>query len=277
MSNLSPLISAADASALIRQDRVKLLNATWYMPGGAPKRAKEEHSAAHAPGAQFFDIDDIADPDTDLPHMLPSANLFAEKVGALGASEADHIVIYDQNRFMASARAWWMLRIFGMNRVQVVDGGGQALIDAGVRFSEENQTVERVEVTPRFVSELLISADALTDSLSRSDTAVLDARPAARFSGAAPEPRPQLSSGHMPGAVNVPSSALIDETGSMKPPAELAALFPDLPDQIVTSCGSGVTAAIVALALAQLGRFDVAVYDGSWCEWAASGRPIVKD
>jgi thiosulfate/3-mercaptopyruvate sulfurtransferase len=250
---------------------VKVVDASWHLPA-QNRDAQAEFRAGHIPGAVFFDIDAIADRSTDLPHMLPSAAEFSAAAGALGLSERDTIVVYDGAGLFSAARVWWTLRAFGATEVRVLDGGLPAWKRAGF-------LLERGDVEPRPAQfHAALDRSAVRDigqvraALASGAETVVDARSAERFRGEAPEPRPGLSSGHMPGARNLPFDRLVEE-GRLVAPARIRALFEeagvDLDRPITTSCGSGVTAALLLFALENIGKSDVAVYDGSWTEWAS--------
>jgi len=266
----TPIISAEELAGRI--GRVRVLDATWRMPGGP--NAREEHRSARLPGAVFFDIDDIAEPDTDpLPHMVPSSERFAEKVGALGVGAGDEVVVYDALGCFSAARAWWMFRLFGHDRVTVLDGGLPAWVAFGGAVESGLPTVP----TPRtfhaeFRPELLRTASQMLDNIRAGRDVVVDARGRDRFAGDAPDARPGRAPGHIPGSLNLPHSETLDPaTGRFLPREALrrraAALGLDLAKPIATTCGSGVTACVLALAFAILGKTDTAVYDGSWAEW----------
>ena len=242
---------------------LKLIDASWFLDG---RDARMAYDQAHIPGAVFFDIDAIADRETDLPHMLPSAEIFADAVGALGIANTDDVVVYDQQGIFSSPRAWWMFRAMGHSAIAVLDGGLPAWIKAGGTV-----TNNRTDITP-----VVFTADRHADLIATSadirtqDAQILDARPSARFAGEAPEPRAGLHSGAMPAARNLPANALLTEDGRLQDDARLAGLFNTVrldEGGVITTCGSGVTAAIIGLALSRLGRNDWRLYDGSWAEW----------
>lgn len=257
-----------------------VLDATWHLPT-ADRDAHAEYLAGHIPGALFFDIDDLSDEATDLPHMLPSQTKFASRMKKLGVGDGMKVVVYDSYGLFSAARAWWTFRAMGHNDVAVLDGGLKKWM-AENRPLEDGQPQRRFErhFTPRRQVELIRDLDEMKAIVSDRTAQVVDARPAGRFNGVDPEPRPGLRPGHMPGARNVPSADLLNPDGTLKAPTELARIFADagidLKAPMVATCGSGVTASIVSLALAVLGRTNVAVYDGSWAEWGKPGEtPVV--
>lgn len=276
---VSPLVSAEWLLANIDTPNVCVLDATWVPPflKDRPTGA-ETYTEGHIPGAVYFDIDDVADTDTSLSHMLPTANLFAEKVGNLGVSNGAQIVVYDGNGFFASARAWWMFRAMGHRQVFVLDGGLAAWRAAGGDVETMTEPPQPKMFLATSNSDLVRSETEMQAHVVAQDTQILDARDTGRFNGTAPEPRADLSSGHMPGSFCVPAGSLLAADKTLKPIEALQPLLEDyLSGPVVTSCGSGVSAAIIALALAQLGKADAAIFDGSWSEWAAnSDNPIAK-
>jgi thiosulfate/3-mercaptopyruvate sulfurtransferase len=251
---------------------VKILDASWYMP--ADKRdAKAEFEAGHIPGAMFYDLDALSDHSTDLPHMLPTPPNFARDLGALGIGDGDMVVVYDGAGLFSAARIWWMLRVMGHDKVAVLDGGLPKW-KAESRALEKGVTAPKpAQFTSRPVAGQVKNFDDVRAALGNSQ--ILDARSNSRFTGEEKEPRPDVRSGHMPGAVNVHFRAVLNADGTLKSEHELKKLFAekgvDLRAPIITSCGSGVTASILMLALAQLGAPQTSLYDGSWTEWG--GRP----
>jgi thiosulfate/3-mercaptopyruvate sulfurtransferase len=258
---------------------VKVVDGSWYLPA-QNRDPKAEFRAGHIPGAVFFDIDTIADRSTDLPHMLPGAEEFAVAAGALGLSEGDTIVVYDGAGLFSAARVWWTLRAFGAKDVRVLDGGLPAWKQAGSPLEGGEPKPRPTQFRAALDRGALRDIDQVRATLASGVETVVDARSAERFRGEAPEPRPGLSSGHMPGARNLPSARLVDD-GRLVAPERIRALFEeagvDLERPVTTSCGSGVTAALLLFALETIGKSDVAVYDGSWTEWASRpGAAIVK-
>ncbi|WP_374765269.1 sulfurtransferase [Yunchengibacter salinarum] len=273
----SPLIDAARLRAwLANHTPPDLVDATWFLPGSGETDA-DAFAARHIPGAVFLDIDTVADQASPLPHMLPSPDMAARAFAALGLHPGRPVVVYDQSPMRSAARVWWMLRAFGFTDVAVLDGGlnawqasGGPIADGAASDGAEPEplpaTLPATLADPRGVADL----GAVRDALDDPDAVVLDARPAERFTGAVPEPRPGLRPGHMPGAVNLPLGCLYHPDGTMLEKAQLIDLFTSHgvaeADRIVTSCGSGVTAASLVLALAVVGR-TAELYDASWAEW----------
>lgn len=275
-----PLVSTEWLNRHLDAPDIRIVDATWFMPAEG-RDPKAEHAALHIPRAVFFDIEEISDSDNPLPHMLPSPTKFSVRVRKLGLGDGLKIVVYDNNKFAASARVWWMFRAMGHEDVAVLDGGlpkwqaeGRPVDDMPVRPSERH-------FTPRANSFLLRDLDQMRANLTSRREQVVDTRSAARFSGSVAEPRPGLKAGHIPGARNVPASDLVAADGTLKGEQSLTALFAaagvDLDKPITTSCGSGVSAAVASLALARLGRVDVALYDGSWTEWGSQpDTPVAR-
>lgn len=244
---------------------------------GQPGHGRDSYDAGHIPGAVFFDINGVADLTTDLPHMLPTPQAFAEAAADLGLSRDEPVVVYDAHGVYSAPRVWWTLRTMGFPEVYVLNGGLPAWIAEGRPIETTPAGPAHGDVGPRFEPALVRDLVSVRAALEGGAAQVVDARPAARFRGEAAEPRPGLRSGHMPGALNLPFDQVTTPDGRLKPAAELRQAFEaagvDLGRPIITTCGSGVTASTLALALARLGREDVAVYDGSWSEWG--GHPDV--
>jgi thiosulfate/3-mercaptopyruvate sulfurtransferase len=265
-----PIVSTQWLADRLKEPDLRIVDAPFYMPGD-PRSARVEFEKEHIPGAVLFDLEEIKDRSNPLPHMLASPEAFAEAVGRLGVSDGDRIVVYDHMGLMSAGRVWWNFRIMGHDEVYVLDGGLPRWIAEGRPLASGPVTSVTQTFNARFRPELLRDIDQVKAALA-SGGQVLDARARDRFQGSASEPRPGLPSGHMAGAFNTPHAELV-AGGALRSKADLLALFQaegvDLDRPIVTSCGSGVSAAIIALALARLGRWDAPVYDGSWTEWAA--------
>ncbi|WP_034491953.1 3-mercaptopyruvate sulfurtransferase [Afifella pfennigii] len=253
-------------------DEVRVVDASWYLPA-QNRDAKAEYAAGHIPGAVYFDIDAIADRSTDLPHMLPDPDAFAAAAGALGLSEGDTIVVYDGMGLFSAPRVWWTLKVFGARQVRILEGGLPAWKAAGYRLSSEAPQPTPKRFHPRFLQAAVADLGRVRRSLNGSGEQIVDARPAGRFRGEEPEPRPGLKSGHIPGSKCLPFDALFAEGEPQRlvEAARIRAIFEaagvDWDKPVVTSCGSGVTAAILSFALVAAGKADTALYDGSWTEW----------
>jgi thiosulfate/3-mercaptopyruvate sulfurtransferase len=277
-----PFVSTAWLADHLGEPGLVILDASWYLPVSG-RDAKREYAAAHIPGARFFDLDRISAADTTLPHMLPDDVMLSQQLGGLGISNGSRVVVYDgSGANMSAGRAWWMLRTAGHPAVSVLDGGmkrwqaeGRAVTDTVVPWSAVSFTsaIDRLQVLE--VAEV--------ERVTREGGAQLvDMRSPGRFTGREPEPRAGLSSGHMPGAINLPFNSLVDGDGlSLRGEAlrrRLAEAGVDLSRPIIATCGSGVSACTLLLALDALAAGSgAALYDGSWTEWASGGRPIVKD
>jgi thiosulfate/3-mercaptopyruvate sulfurtransferase len=252
-----------------------VFDATKYLPN-EPFDGLTKYREAHIPGARFFDIDEVADPDTTLPHMAPTAGRFARLMGELGISNTTRVIFYDQKGLQSSARGWWLMKLFGHEKTAVLDGGlPKWLAEGRATESGDAKQAAPASYTPDFRADLVKGIGDVKRIIADGSALVLDARTKGRFDGTAPEPRPGLPSGHMPGAKSVPFNELLNADFTMKDAATLRARFAaagaDSIKPIVTSCGTGVTACILALGLRQAGLGDAAIYDGSWTEWA--GRP----
>lgn len=271
MGRTDPLVSAAWLLDNIGSPAIRVLDATWVPPFLTDRpNGKALYAEQHIPNAPYFDIDDIADPDTALKHMLPDPERFGQKVGALGIHSDAHVIVYDSNGFFASARVWWMFRAMGHEAVSVLDGGLRAWMEAGGPVTSDTPSPVPATFHATSRPDLVRDMNAMRKYVAETDTAILDARAHGRFDGSAPEPRPDLPSGHMPGSMCVPVTSLLAEDGALKSQDALAPLLEAYTRRpVVTSCGSGVSAAVIALALARLGNWDAAIYDGSWSEWAA--------
>lgn len=278
---MTHLISIDDFRAIQNDNDTLIFDATFVLPS-MNRNAPVEFTQIHIPKAQFFDIDKVADQSSDLPHMIPSKEAFQHMMRALGVCNHHKVIIYDNSPFLSAARAWWLFRLFGKQDVFVLDGGLPAYVTAGGEI-----THGEAEVRPQgdFTCDTPLATVMLFDTLlahitNKDDIQIVDARPQGRYDGTVAEPRAGLRSGHMPGALNVPVTDLIDKTsGKMRDLDSLKVLFEqagfDFSKPAITSCGSGVTAAGLTLALAELGKYDIALYDGSWSEWGASDAPII--
>ena len=271
-----PLVSTDRLARRLGDAEVRVVDATLPLVGQAG-HGRDSYDAGHIPGAVFFDINAIADPDTDLPHMLPSPAAFAQAAGELGLGGDATIVVYDAHGIYSAPRVWWTLRAMGHEDVFVLDGGLKKWVAEGRPVETAAAKPARAQRPLAFQPDLVADIADVTEVLANGAAQVVDARSAARFRGEAPEPRATLRSGHMPGALNLPFNELVDADGTLKSADELRTIFAhiDLTRPIITTCGSGVTASVLALALARLGRFDVAVYDGSWTEWGGRSDTAV--
>lgn len=278
----SPLINPNRLQQHAQDDDLRILDARFFLPPEG-RDAEAEFHQAHIPGAVFFDIDAICDPDNPLPHMLPSPEDFSRHMHALGIDSNHRIVCYDEGRFMGACRAWWTFRVYGHDRVAVLDGGLPAWQAAGLPIETgPSKTVPGGNFRSEFHPERIASLPEVHTALEQATARVIDARSAARFAGQAPEPRPGLRPGHMPGALNLPFTTLIGPDGRLAAPDRLRQRFVeagvDLDRPVITSCGSGVSAAVLLLALELLGHRHMSLYDGSWAEWGGrEDTPVVLD
>lgn len=265
---MSFLISTEDLAARLGEPGLRIVDGSWHLDG---RDARSDFQQAHIPGAVFFDLDAVSDRDSPLPHMMPSPQSFAASVGALGIGNEDRIVVYDTAGLFSAARVWWMLKTMGAKHVQVLDGGLPRWVAQGHTVQTGGSEAVATYFEAADPGESVASLDDVRDARSQG-VQVVDARGAARFSGQAAEPRPGVRGGHMPGALNLPYGRLLNEDGTMKRGSALKQAFTeagvDIDRPIVTTCGSGVTAAILTLGLAELGRSS-RLYDGSWSEWGA--------
>ena len=280
MREIPPLVSTEWLAANMWQPDVVVADASWYLPQ-AGRNARAEYNAAHIPGALFFDIDAISDQKTDLPHMMPDEIAFASSMRKLGIGDSDKVVFYDGAGIYSAPRALWMLRAMGHRNAAVLDGGLP-------KWRRENRPLEsnapplsvRSHFTPRLQPAMIRDFPAMQGNLKTSAEQVVDARSPTRFRGEEPEPRPGVRPGHIPGSSNVYYADVLTPEGTMRSAGELKRLFAergvDLARPVVTSCGSGVTAAILSLALETAGADKTALYDGSWSEWGARGEAPVE-
>ena len=274
-------MSASDPQLLVSTDwlaahlgapDLRVLDASWHMPGSG-RDARTEYEAGHVPGARFFDIDAISDDQSELPHMAPPVEKFVSRMRAMGIGDGHRVVVYDAHGLFSAPRVWWLFRLFGKEDVAVLDGGlpkwraeGRPLEDMAPILRDRHFTARRNAGLVRDVTQVAATAKL-------GDAQIVDARSPARFRGEDPEPRPGLRGGHIPGSKNVHYRTLLDPDGTMKDEAGLRAAFEaagvDLSAPVVTTCGSGITAAVLNLALERLGHRRHALYDGSWAEWGA--------
>ena len=279
-THTDPLVTTDWLADHLQAPDVRIVDASWFMPG-SQRDAKAEYAAQHIPGAVFFDIDEIADTDSPLPHMLPSPAKFSSRVRKMGLGDGLRVVVYDSSGITGAARVWWTFRVMGHEDVVVLDGGLPKWLAEARPVDDRIPRPQERHFTARVASDLVCDLSRMRRLIDAGRTQILDARPAGRFTGEIAEPRPGLRAGHMPGALNVPVSTLFSEDGLMKSRDGLQAVFDgadvDLSLPIVTTCGSGITASVLALGLARLGRSRTAVYDGSWTEWGGRGdTPVVQ-
>jgi thiosulfate/3-mercaptopyruvate sulfurtransferase len=281
MQDNKNIVSAEWLKSHIYENTLRLFDATFHIPATG-RDADAEFDEGHIPGAQRFDIGVIADPDAALPHTVPTAEIFQKHMRALGVNQNDHVIVYDDSLFMSSARAWWLFRLFGHENVSYLDGGLTAWQQAGGNLEQGSGKVfgtgdfiasTQKDTAIAYMPELRMQVESGTAGQ------IVDARAKGRFSGELPEPRAGIRSGHIPGSLNVPITSLFDpETKLLKSTIELKEIIEsggvDLSQQITTTCGSGVTACGLALALELVGHQQVTIYDGSWTEWGTSDAPI---
>jgi thiosulfate/3-mercaptopyruvate sulfurtransferase len=264
------LIETAELAGMLGNDDLAVVDASWYLPA-QQRDARAEYLAGHVPGAVYLDIEVVSDRTSPLPHMLPTPEAFAAAAGAMGIAETMTIAVYDGAGLFSAPRGWWMFRAMGAGDVRVLNGGLPKWRAEGRALASGAEAPRAARFRPRFDPALVADLDRMRSIVAAGAPPIVDSRPPGRFAGSAPEPRAGLRAGHMPGAANLPQSALTEADGRLKAPAALAALFAgvgvDPAGPVVASCGSGVSAASIALALAVLGNPRAAVYDGSWSEW----------
>jgi thiosulfate/3-mercaptopyruvate sulfurtransferase len=278
-SPLATVVSTEWLAKHLGEPDLRVIDGTWHMPH-LKRDAHAEFVAAHIPGAVFFDIDRIADRATSLPHMLPPAEEFADAMGALGIATGDRVVVYDARGVVSAARVWWTFRAFGHDRVSVLDGGLRAWKAEGRPTAGGTPSPTRRQFRAVLRQELVRDLEAMRRNVATRVEQVVDARSRGRFEGTEPEPRAGLRGGHIPGSLNLPYETLYRPDGTLLPPDALRAAFigagVDLGKPITTTCGSGITASVLALALHVVGRPEVAVYDGSWTEWGGRNDTQVE-
>lgn len=264
------LVSTDWLAAHLKDPDLRVLDASWYLPD-AGRDARREYGAFHIPGARFFDIDEISDQRSQLPHTVPPVEKFMSRMRAMGVGDGHQVVVYDGAGIFSAARVWWTFRLMGKTDVAVLDGGFPKWRAEGREIEDMPPVVRDRHMTVSRQNHLVKDVTQVAHASKLREAEIIDARSAARFRGEAPEPRAGLRSGHIPGSKNVPYATLLTETGTMKPVPELRAVFEaagvDLSKPAITTCGSGVTAAVLSLALERIGHRNHALYDGSWAEW----------
>jgi len=265
-------ITVEELSSRLNSQSLVILDGSWHLPDQG-RDAKSEYLNQHIPGAKFFDIDAVSDQSVDLPHMLPNEAEFARAASDLGIWNDSPIVVYDSHGLFSAARVWWSFRVMGHADIKILEGGLPAWEAAGRELASGQEEMTVGAYTANIQRSRVADRDTVLNAIETASHPVLDARPTARFNGGGTEPRPGLRSGHMPGAKNVFFKSLLTEDGRLKDLDGLRAAFEDVGHDVgqpaITSCGSGVTAAILTLALAELGQDDIRLYDGSWAEWGA--------
>ena len=264
------LVSTDWLAAHLRDPDLRVLDASWYMPGSG-RDARAEYTAAHIPGARFFDIDDIADHRSTLPHMAPAPEKFISRMRAMGVGDGHQVVIYDGTGIFSAARVWWTFRLMGKMDVAVLDGGFPKWQAEGREVEDMPPILRDRHITVSRQNHLVKDVTQVANASKLAQAEIIDARAAPRYRGEVAEPRPGLRSGHIPGSKNVPYGSVLNEDGTMKDAGELRAVLEaagvDLKKPAITTCGSGISASVLALALERSGHRNHAVYDGSWAEW----------
>ena len=266
------LVSTEWLAAHIKDPDLRILDGSWYLPS-QNRDARAEYDAGHIPGARFFDIDEISDHRSDLPHMAPPVEKFMSRLRAMGVGDGHQVVVYDGAGLMSAARVWWLFRLMGQENIAILDGGLPKWNAEGRELEDLPPVIRDRHMTVRVQNHLVRDVTQVSAAAKLADHEIIDARSAARFAGTEVEPREGLRSGHIPGSRNVPFGQLLNANGTMKSPQDCRAVFEaagvDLSKPAITSCGSGVTAAILSLALERMGKKDHSLYDGSWAEWGA--------
>lgn len=266
------LVSTEWLAAHLKDPDLRVLDGTWFMPSDG-RDARVEYAQAHIPGARFFDIDDISDNRSDLPHMAPPVEKFMSRLRAMGVGDGHQVVVYDAHGLFSAARVWWLFRLMGQENIAVLDGGLPKWMAEGRPTEDMAPVIRDRHMTVRRQNHMVKDVTQVSAASKLGDYEILDARAPGRFRGDEPEPREGLRSGHVPGAKNVHYRELLNEDGTMKAPEALRAVLAgagvDPVKPAITTCGSGVTAAIINLALERTGKTDHALYDGSWAEWGA--------
>ncbi len=264
------LVSTDWLATHLKDPDLRLLDASWHMPGSG-RDARAEYDLSHIPGARFFDIDEISDLRSPLPHMVPPVEKFMSRMRAMGVGDGHQVVVYDSTGIFSAARVWWLFRLMGQFDIAVLDGGLPKWVSEGRPTEDLPPVIRDRHMTVRRQNHLVKDVTQVSAASKLEDQEIIDARGAERFRGDVPEPREGLRSGHVPGAKNVPFGSLLNEDGTMKSPETTRKIFEDagvdLSKPAITTCGSGVTAAILSLAMERFGKTDHALYDGSWAEW----------
>lgn len=275
----TPFVSADWLQQRLGQPGIKIVDGAWYLPSQG-RDARAEYEAGHIPGALFFDHDNVVDPDSKLPHTLPSPEVFARIVGAMGIAESDTVIVYDGFGLFSAARCRWLFRTMGTEKVYILEGGLDGWKREGRPLTAEPTRIAPNVFNANFDASRVVTLKDMRELVGTGSAQIADARPAGRFEGVDPEPRPGLRGGHMPGAKSLPFASLsrdgkILPADELKKAVEAAGL--DLSKPVVTSCGSGVSAAVISLALETLGHTDNRLYDGSWAEWGGlADTPVEK-
>lgn len=269
-SNPKTLVSTDWLENHLRDPDLRILDASWYLPD-AGRNGRAEYEKAHIPGARFFDIDDISDQRSDMPHMAPPVEKFMSRLRKMGVGDGHQVVVYDGSGLFSAARVWWLFRLMGKTDVAVLDGGFPKWQAEGREVEDLPPLVRDRHMTVRRQANLIKDVTQVASASKLGDYEILDARSAERFSGKAPEPREGLRAGHIPNSKNIPYRSLLNDDGTMKSAEALREVFEaaevNVAKPAITTCGSGVTAAILNLAMERMGKIDHALYDGSWAEW----------
>ncbi|KRS19774.1 3-mercaptopyruvate sulfurtransferase [Roseovarius indicus] len=268
------LVSTDWLAAHMKDPDLRILDGTYFLPG-IDRDPRAEYAETHIPGARFFDIDEISDQRSELPHMAPPVEKFMSRMRAMGVGDGHQVVVYDTHGLFSAARVWWLFKLMGQNDVAVLDGGLPKWVSEGRETEDMEPIIRDRHMTVRRQAHMVKDVTQVSAASKLGDYEILDARSPARFRGEEPEPREGLRSGHIPGSKNVHYRELMNEDGTMKDPDGLRAVLDaagvDTARPVITTCGSGVTAAIINLALERIGKTDHALYDGSWTEWGAFG------
>lgn len=279
--SVPPLVTVDWLANHLTAPDIRIIDGSWYLPQ-MNRDAEQEYAEGHIPGAVFIDLDEISDDESPFPHMLPTPEEFSSRMKQLGVGDGHHVIVYDGAGLFSAARFWWMFKAMGHTNVSVLDGGLPRWVAMNQETESGTNTRPTRHHTARPNNTIRRDIADMRRNLETGRAQVVDARSRGRFTGTDPEPRPELSSGHMPGSFSLPFGDLLNEDGTLRAPADLTRIFEDagvdLTRPVITTCGSGVTAAIPFLALSVLGHPKIALYDGSWSEWAATeGTPIEKD